>query len=61
MPSYLATDRQRAYLKILLDQAFARRVTHGLRLDRNHLNRVTFAEASASIDTLKRLLEARYA
>jgi hypothetical protein len=50
------TGPQQAYLKRLLDQAFARLIHHGLGLDRHHLDGVSRAEASAAIDALKRLL-----
>ncbi len=54
----LATGPQVAYLRRLLDQAFARRVTHGTGLDRNHLDRVSLVEASAAITKIKALLAA---
>ncbi len=55
--SYLASDKQICYLRLLLDKAFAKRIIHGLCLDRNHLNRVPREEASAAISTLKKLLD----
>jgi hypothetical protein len=52
-----ATDPQLTYLRRLLDSCFAKRITHGLCLDRHHLDRVTVGQASAAIETLKGLLE----
>lgn len=52
-----ATGPQIAFLRRLLDTAFAKRVEHGTCLDRNHLNRLSFSEASAAIDTIKARLE----
>ena len=53
--AYRASDRQVAYLRRLLDQAFAARIESAY--DRHHLDRVTSAEASAEIDRLKQALE----
>jgi hypothetical protein len=48
-----ATDAQRDYLRRLLDEAFANHHgTGGTHLDRNHLERVTKAEASEAISKL---------
>lgn len=47
-----ATDAQLCYLRRLLDEAFGNRYTHGLCLDRHHLDRVTKSEASSAIDQL---------
>lgn len=49
---YLATDAQKAYLRRLLDEAFAHRFTHGLCLDPHHLDRLPKTEASAAISAL---------
>lgn len=49
---YLATDAQRAYLQRLLNEAFAHRYAHGLRLDPHHLDRLPKTEASAAIAAL---------
>lgn len=51
--SYYATDRQVWYLRLLLNEAFAARYTHGTCYDPNHLNdRMPRADVSAAIDTL---------
>lgn len=51
-----ATDRQRAYLRRLLNEAFARLIRGGPNLDPHHLENVSRAEASAAIDRLRALL-----
>lgn len=49
---YLATDAQKAYLRRLLNEAFAHRFTHGLRIDPHHLEGLPKTEASAAISML---------
>ncbi len=48
-----ATDAQVAYLKTLLDQAFAQRIDNGTNMDRHHLKGVHSDHASQAIATLK--------
>jgi hypothetical protein len=55
-PGYYATDPQKAYLRRLLDECFAKGVPSGTGLDRHHLERVTRTEASAAIDTMRKAL-----
>lgn len=54
---YRATEAQLAYLRRLLDQAFARRIASCF--DRHHLDRVTKEQASTEITRLKMLLAAK--
>ena len=55
--SYYASDRQIAYLRDLLRQAFAARIP-SRGFDVHHLDGITGAEASAEIDRLKAALAA---
>lgn len=50
---YYASDAQRAYLKLLLNEAFAHLYTHGTGIDPHHMDRLTKTEASAAIAQLK--------
>lgn len=50
--NYYASDSQTSYLRLLLNQAFANRYTHGTCLDPRHLDRVTRTEAAAAISQL---------
>lgn len=49
---YLASDRQRWYLRLLLNEAFSRLYPDRTGLDPNHLERVTRAEATNAIAAL---------
>src|SRR5688572_878536 len=51
--SYRATGPQIAYLRRLLDEAFAKGYPGRTGLNRHHLGNVTRAEASQTIDRLK--------
>jgi hypothetical protein len=55
-----ATDGQVAYLRALLDEAFAHGYTHGLCLDRHHLESVEKREASAAIASLIAAKQAKW-
>ena len=53
----MATDAQWSYVSRLLNQAFSRRIDHGLGLDANHRpHHYTKQQASADIERLKELL-----
>ena len=55
--NYYVTDKQLWYLRRLLNEAFAKRIEHGLCLDPHHLSaRMPRTEASAAIGTLINLL-----
>jgi len=51
-----ATDKQLAYLRILLNRAFVLHIHHGFCLDVNHLDNVKKDYASNVIGTLKTLI-----
>ena len=53
MGSRKATDPQIQYLRKLMTEAFAKRYTHGNRLDANHLEGTDFGYASKCIADLK--------
>jgi hypothetical protein len=57
--AFLATHAQRAYLRRLLDEAFAHRV-ESAGFDRHHLDRITSAQAAAEIRRLLKIKDANW-
>jgi len=51
--SPMITGPQECYLRRLLNEAFAKRVDHGMRLDSHHLNTMTLDAARVAIDRVK--------
>lgn len=49
---YRLTDKQKIYLRLLLNEAFAHLYNHGFRLDPHHLDNVPRVEASVAIASL---------
>ena len=52
------TGAQEAYLRRLLNEAFARRIETGLNLDSHHLNNLSMTYASQAISAVKERLSA---